>query len=107
MAKASRFLKEKFLNVRALEALGDKERVATISHVTIKRMRDGQRLVVYFTEAIPPLPLNETRVAQLIELHGGDDDTDHWRGSKVRLDIDPSVEYRGDVVGSITINPAS
>src|SRR3990167_329207 len=55
-----------------------------------------------FAELDKPLVLNFTNI-QLCEKIFGSDDTDHWRGKRIVLYIDPNVTFQGKLVGGIRI----
>lgn len=106
MAKASKFLREKFMNVHYVEGCKGGEIVAEISHVAMRPVGKEKRLVLYLNDAHPGLPLNDARIADLIAIHGGDDETDNWRKTEIRIIVDYSIEYQGDSVGGVRIAKA-
>jgi hypothetical protein len=55
-----------------------------------------------FIEIDKPLVLNTTNI-QLAEKICGSDDTDHWRGKRVVLYVDPNVSFQGKLVGGIRL----
>lgn len=103
MAKASRYLAGKYISVEMVQAMTPEERKVTVDHVVEDAISGQDKLVVYFVGVESGLPLNNTRIEQMIELHGGADDTDKWRGSKLELYVDPSVRYGGKRVGGVAI----
>ena len=56
--------------------------------------------ILYFAELEKGLVLNWTN-AQIIAKALGSDDTDDWPGGKIILWHDPSVAFRGELVGGI------
>lgn len=103
MPRATKFLKEKYLNVEMINDMDKKRRSLTVSHVVVRKFRGEQRLVAYFNEQEFGLPLNETRILQMIQIAGGNEDFSDWRGIKVLLDVDPTVEYDHQVVGGVIL----
>ena len=103
MPRATKFLKEKYINVDIVDAMDKKARACTVSHVVVRKFRGEQRLVMYLNEHETGLPLNETRIEQMIAIAKGEDDYSAWRGLKLILDVDPSVEYDGKVVGGVVL----
>lgn len=106
MAKASRYLAGKYLNVETVEAMEPAERIVTISHVAEEEIANRDKLVLYFDGVDSGLPLNNTRIEQMIAICDQNDDTDGWRGKKVELFIDPHVRMGGKKVGGVAIRAA-
>lgn len=55
-----------------------------------------------FQEQEKPLVLNSTN-AQMCAQICGSDDTDHWKGHRIVLYVDPNVSYQGKLVGGIRV----
>lgn len=107
MAKASRYLAGKYLTVEAVQGMTVAERTVTISHVAEESIQGTDKLVAYFDGQEAGLPLNNTRIEQLLELHGGEDETDKWRGTKVEIYVDPHVRMGGKKVGGVGLRAAA
>lgn len=106
MTKATRYLAGKYFTVEMVEGLSPAERVVAISHVAEEFIQGAEKLVLYFEGHDSGLPLNNTRIEQMIEIAGGKEETDHWRGIKVELHIDPTVRYGGRKVGGVALRAA-
>ena len=65
----------------------------TISHVKSENIGDDLKLVVYFEGKDKGLVLNKTNATTIVELTG-QDDTDNWKGYRVKL-FTAKVEYQG------------
>jgi len=103
MAKATQYIGGKYLTAEMVQKMTDKERVVTIDHVSEEQISGQKKLVAVFKELEIGLPLNTTRIEALIEIHGGVEETDDWRGTKVRLAYDADVRFQGKRVGGIAI----
>ncbi len=79
--------------------------VVTIKLVKVENVGQGaraeQKPVVYFDEVDKGLVLNKTNATFIVSI-AGDDDTDGWKGTKIRL-IATDVEYAGDLVRGIRV----
>lgn len=73
----------------------------TISHVKNENIGDDLKLVVYFEGKDKGLVLNKTNATTIVELTG-QDDTDNWKGFRVKLFV-AKVEYQGKRVPAIRI----
>ncbi len=60
------------------------------------------RWCLIFAETDKPLVLNSTNI-QLCEQICGSDDTDDWIGKKIVLYADPTVAFKGKIVGGIRV----
>jgi len=58
--------------------------------------------IISFSEIEKPMVLNSTN-GQLIAQITGSDETDNWYGHKIVLYEDPSISFRGKVVGGIRV----
>lgn len=106
MAKASRFIGGKYITKEMVESMSAKEREVVIDHVAEESITGTPKLVCYFDKHELGLPLNTTRIEQLMDIHGGVEETDEWRGTKVRLVVDPNVRFQGKRVGGVAIEGA-
>lgn len=79
--------------------------MATIRSVKIESIGQGakteQKPVVYFNELDKGLVLNKTNAKMIAKL-AKSDDTDDWKGVKVRL-IATEVEYQGELTMGIRV----
>src|SRR5262245_13328279 len=64
-----------------------------------------ENYVLYFQECKKGLVLKPTNIQQLHTLFGTDE-MDRWVGRKICLYVDPTVQFRGKLVGGIRIRPA-
>lgn len=103
MPLASKFMGGKFLTKETVDSMTTKERTCIIDHIAVEAITGVEKLVLYTNSHDLGLPLNTTRIEQLIEMHGGVEDTDEWRGTKIVLGVDPNVRYQGKRVGGVTI----
>lgn len=82
--------------------------LVTIKSVKMESIGQGAKSelkpVVYFNEADKGLVLNKTN-AKMIGKIAKSDDTDDWRGVKIRL-IATEVEFQGDIVMGIRVREA-
>lgn len=83
--------------------------IFTIKNVKVENVGQGQKAeqkpVVYFDEVDKGLVLNKTNANFIVSITGADD-TDEWKGHKIRL-IATDVEYAGDLVRGIRVRRAS
>lgn len=101
--KLGKYAGKKFINVATVEALAYDARLVTIDHITEEKVGAGKKPVVYFQEYKEGLPLNATRVQQLIDICGVGDDTNEMRGKKLRLDINPDVSVGDRITGAVSL----
>lgn len=85
--------------------LNGHEPVVTIERVEMETLGDDRKPVVYFKGKDKGLVLNKTNF-NAIEDISGEDDTDNWQGTKVKL-ITMKVEFQGKRVPAIRIEEAS
>jgi hypothetical protein len=84
----------------------DDELVVTIKDVDLEDMPGDsgeQRWVLYFKELPKGLVLNATTIRVLEKSFGSH--SDNWRGKKVTLYVDHSVQFKGQVVGGLRLRP--
>lgn len=67
--------------------------------------RKGNFNIAYFNESIKPLVLNATNSKVMKALAGGSAFVEDWGGIKVRLYIDPTASFGGEITGGVRINP--
>lgn len=79
--------------------------IFTIKKVTVENVGQGAKQeskpVVYFEEIEKGLVLNKTNANFIVSILG-DDDTDGWKGGKIKL-VATDVEYAGDLVRGIRV----
>lgn len=79
--------------------------IATIKTVKIENVGQGakteQKPVVFFQELEKGLVLNKTNATMIAKI-AKSDDTDDWKGTKIRL-IATEVEYQGQIVMGIRV----
>lgn len=106
MPKASSFVKPKFLSADDVREFGDDGRVTQIVASRAVRVGNEQRLAVAFAGIDRQYVCNQHNLETLIEMHGGDDDTLHWKGTAVRIYVDENVLFDNQQVGGIMIEAA-
>lgn len=102
MPKVSEMIQSKFLRKEDL----DDDLLVTIKQVTLEDMpgdNHEQRWCVYFKELPKGLVLNVTTIRVLEAAYG--QHSDDWLGNKVTLYVDPSVSFKGKVVGGLRVRP--
>lgn len=100
--KVSEMITSKFLRKEDV----DDDIVVTIKNLKLEDMpgdSGDQRYVVYFRELPKGLCLNTTMIRVLEKAYGGD--SDDWLGKRVTLYVDPSVSFKGQVVGGLRVRP--
>jgi hypothetical protein len=102
MAKARQFTGGQFIKCDSVEAMSDKERHTTISHVEVEAINGRVKLVMYVKSAEFGLPLNTTNIEELVDAFGTDE-TDDWEGKAVELYVDPSIRFQGRRVGGVRV----
>lgn len=103
MARATEFLGANCLNVRDLQEFEDQSFTSHVTSVEARNIGDKQKLVVYFEGVTKGLALNQENLQSMLELAGGEDDTDRWTGLEVTVYLDANVAYMGRRVGGIRI----
>ena len=97
--KASDVFPSKYLRAADLQG---KEPIVTIARVDMETLGDERKPVVYFTGKEKGLVMNKTNWNALQDICG-DEDSDNWTGSKVKL-YTAKVEYQGKRVAAIRID---
>jgi hypothetical protein len=100
--KVSQMIQHKFLCKGDL----DEDTPATIKSLKLEDMPgDGgeQRWVVYFRKLQKGMVLNTTALRLLGQTFG--DESDAWIGKKVVVYLDPTVLFKGQVVGGLRLWP--
>ena len=99
MPKVSDMITSKFLKKEDF----DSPQVLTIKDCTMEPVgnEDETRWVLWVKERDKGLVLNVTKIRLLESAYG--QDTDDWRGNKVKLSHDPSVMFAGKIVGGIKL----
>ena len=96
--RESKFLKKEDVGTGALFTVESCEQ-----HNVAKEGAEPElRWCLSFEESDKPLVLNSTNI-QLCEGIFGADDTDDWTGKKIVLYADPTVAFKGKVVGGIRV----
>lgn len=85
------------------EDIGQKRPIVTISGVDITEFDGEKKLVLKFAGKEKGMALNKTNLLIISEAFGHE--TDHWRGKKVELWVDPYVTFGGKVVGGLKVTP--
>ncbi len=67
--------------------------------------KKGNHNIAYFEENIKPLCLNAGNSKILKKLSGGSSFVEDWKGLTVRLYIDPTASFAGEITGGVRINP--
>jgi hypothetical protein len=102
MPNVSEMIRSKFLRKEDIED----DVVVTMKNVTLETMPgdDGeQRWVLSFREIPKGLVLNTTLIRMLEKTHGRH--SDDWVGKKIILFVDPSVTFKGQVMGGLRLRP--
>ena len=102
MPKVSEMIQSKFLRKEDV----DDEMVVTLKTVSLEDMpgdSDEQRWVLAFKELPKGLALNTTMIRVLEKSFG--QHSDDWAGKKAILYVDPTVSYKGQVVGGLRVRP--
>lgn len=104
MTQATKYIGGKYITKEMVDAMPPKDRSCTIDHISVENIGGQEKLVLWSDKHELGLPLNTTRIEQLIEMHEGVEETDDWRGTKIVLAVDPSVRYQGKRVGGVVID---
>ena len=99
--KSSDIFPSKYL--RAAD-LNGQEPILTIDRVEMELLGDERKPVVYFRGKERGLVMNKTNFTAIEEI-SGEEDTDNWAGTKVKL-ITAKVEFQGKRVPAIRVEPA-
>ncbi|MDT8320746.1 MAG: hypothetical protein RQ826_09510 [Xanthomonadales bacterium] len=98
--KVNQMIESKYLRKEDIDA----DTTVTLGEVTRESMPNGdQRFVLHFPEYEKGLVMNTTTIRVLADAFGGD--TDHWKGQKAVLYVDPNVSFKGQVVGGLRLRP--
>ncbi len=76
-------------------------KLLTVERVDEEDVNGESKFVVYFTECEPGIVLGKTTLEQLIEVFGGNDETEDWIGCAVVAYNDKNVSYQGRKTGGI------
>ena len=101
MTKTSDMIQSKFLKKEDFSTAA----VLTIKDCTLEDVGDDSRWVLWLRERDKGLVLNVTKIRMLESAYG--QDTDDWRGQRVKLSHDPSVTFAGKVVGGIKLQTST
>lgn len=100
--KSSDIFPSKYLRAADLDG---REPIVTISKAVLETLGDERKVVVYFTGKEKGLVLNKTNFNAIEEI-SGEDDTDNWGGTKVKL-FTAKVEFQGKRVPAVRIDSPS
>lgn len=67
--------------------------------------KKGNHNIAYFKESIKPLVLNATNSKILKGFANGSSFVEDWGGITIRLYIDPTASFGGEVTGGVRIHP--
>ena len=103
MPKTSDMIQSKFLKKDDF----DSPQVLTIKDCTLEEVGNegDSRWVLWLKERDKGLVLNVTKIRLLESAYG--QDTDDWRGNRVKLSHDPSVMFAGKIVGGIKLQTST
>ena len=82
--------------------LKGREPIVIVDRVVLEDLGDERKAVVYFKDKERGVVLNKTNASMLAEL-AGDDDTDNWAGTELKLYV-AQVEFQGKRVPAIRID---
>ena len=97
--KSTDIFPSKYLRAADLDG---REPVVTIDRATLETLGDERKVVVYFKGKDKGLVLNKTNFNAIEEI-SGEDDTDNWAGTKVKL-FTAKVEFQGKRVPAVRID---
>jgi hypothetical protein len=98
--KNSKYLKKEDVKPPVLVTIAGWEYV----DVSMESEPASMRYILTFEEAVKPLVLNQTKGA-VIEAMTGKDDFEDWIGHQIVLYEDPTIMYKGKIVGGIGVRP--
>lgn len=102
VAKVSDMIQSKFLRKEDF----DEDQVCTIADVKLEPIMNNEtKWVLYFKEHPKGMVLNTTTIRVLEAAFG--EDSDDWRGKRVKVYNDPNVSFQGRVVGGIRLRTPS
>ncbi len=96
--KSTDIFPSKYLRAADLDG---REPVVTIARVDMETLGDERKPVVYFVGKDKGLVMNKTNFSAIEDI-SGEEDTDNWAGTKVKL-ITVKVEFQGKRVPAIRI----
>ena len=94
--KSTDIFPSKYLRAADLDG---REPVVTIARVDMETLGDERKPVVYFVGKDKGLVMNKTNFSAIEDI-SGEEDTDNWAGTKVKL-ITVKVEFQGKRVPAI------
>lgn len=103
MPKVSDMIQSKFLRKEDF----DEDQVCTIADVKLEPMQGSNdtKWCLYFREHQKAMVLNTTTIRVLEQAFG--EDSDDWRGKRVKVYVDPNVSFQGRIVGGLRLRPPS
>jgi hypothetical protein len=104
MTKASDMIPSKYLRKEDV----DDELIVTIKTAKQEEMPGDakeQRWILYFKELPKGMVLNTINIRVLEKAFGGDSIETDWPGKKVTLYVDPTVNFKGQMVGGLRLRP--
>lgn len=90
-------------NYLKAEDLKGKEPNVTISHVSMEKMGDDNKMVLYFRNSEKGMVLNKTNAMNIAAWYGPE--TDDWEGKRVKLVV-AWVDFQGRSVQALRVRPA-
>lgn len=83
--------------------LNGKEPNVTISHVTMEKLGDDTKMVLYFNGSDKGMVLNKTNAMNIAGWFGPE--TDGWTGQRIKL-VCAWVDFQGKSVQALRVRPA-
>jgi hypothetical protein len=77
--------------------------VVTMAHVSMEKVGNDQKPILYFQGKEKGMVLNKTNATKISEMFG--DDTENWTGCKIVL-YEAMVDFKGDTVAAIRVRIA-
>jgi hypothetical protein len=96
--RESKFLKQSDVGRGALLTVSGCEQY----NVSMQGEEPELKWCLKFEETDKPFVLHATNI-QLCEQIFGSDDTDHWKGKKIVVYVDPNVSYGGKITGGVRV----
>ena len=90
-------------NYLKADDLKGKEPNVTISHVTMEKMGEDNKMVVYFKNSDKGMVLNKTNAMNISGWFGPE--TEDWTGKRVKLVV-AWVDFQGRSVQALRVRPA-
>lgn len=97
--RTSDMIKSTYIRARDVKEAG--AMILTIVDCTLESIGTDEKYVLWFNEHPKGLNLNNTKI-RILEASFGED-SDYWRGRRVKLTYDPTVLMAGKVVGGIKL----